>query len=376
MSPARFSPLTADCVCNADYASHHLRTRHVIYARITSFTHASRRGAIYRAQFSGKPIIVIEKKWDVLALGVTAVDDLLYVAAFPAADEKTKVLASARQCGGLSATALVAASRLGACCAYAGALGENELSEYVESTLVREGIDVNFVVRREDASPVHSTIIVDNATGTRNIFSESIGFCGADETAPEAEIIAAARVLFVDHYGLEGTLRAAKIAHENAIPIVADIERHASLPFSQLTGGELMDLVDHLIVSRDFALRTTGRSTPAAAARALWSLHRKVVIVTCGENGCWVLAARDAELRHFPAFQVKAVDTTGCGDVFHGAYAGALSQGWDLENCLRFASAAAAMKARQRGGQKGIPTREELEIFLETFASQSSVCEP
>ena len=358
MSPARFSPLTAACECNAE-------------RRVTSC-----RGAIYRAQFFGKPTIVIEKKWDVLALGVTSVDDLLYVAAFPAADEKTKVLASARQCGGLSATALVAASRLGARCAYAGALGENELSEYVESTLVREGINVNFVVRREDASPVHSTIIVDNATGTRNIFSESIGFCGADENAPEAEIIKATRVLFVDHYGLEGTLRAAKIARENEIPIVADIERHASPRLGQLTGGELMELVDHLIVSQGFACRATGRSTPAEAARALWSPNRKVVIVTCGENGCWVLAVRDAEPRQFPAFQVDAIDTTGCGDVFHGAYAGALSQGRNLENCLRVASAAAAIKATQRGGQKGIPTREELEIFLELSASQSSVCEP
>ena len=327
--------------------------------------------SVKAGRVAGKSIIVIEKKWDVLALGVTAVDDLLYVANFPNADEKTKVLSSTRQCGGLSATALVAASRLGARCAYAGALGDNALSKFVESTLVLEGVDTNFVVRRKDALPVHSTIIVDNSTGTRNIFSESQGFCGADENAPGEEIISAARVLFVDHYGLEGTLRAAKIARQNGIPTVADIERHTSPRF-----GELMDLVDHLIVSRDFACRTTGRSTPAAAARALWSPQRQAVIVTCGENGCWVLASCDAEPQCFPAFQVKVVDTTGCGDVFHGAYAGALSQGWDLGSCVRIASAAAAIKATQRGGQQGIPTREELEKFLKFFASSSPVSEP
>ena len=310
-----------------------------------------------------------QKKWDVLALGATAVDDLLYVASFPAADCKTQVLSSTRQCGGLSATALVAASRLGARCAYAGALGENELSEYVESTLVREGVDTNFAVRREDASPIHSTIIVDNASGTRNIFSESTGFCGADENWPDAEIICAARVLFVDHYGIEGTLSAAKIAHENSIPIVADIERGKSPLFR-----ELLELVDHLVISQDFAAQLTGRSTPAEAALALWSENRAVVIVTCGENGCWVLAketdskesgSKESEQpRWFPAFQVQVVDTTGCGDVFHGAYASALAQGFDLENRIRIAAAAAALKATQPGGQKGIPTREELELFL------------
>ena len=315
--------------------------------------------------------MAIAKKWDVLGLGVTAVDDLLYVAAFPAADEKTKVLSSIRQCGGLTATALVAASRLGASCAYAGALGENELSEYVGSTLVREGIDTHFVVRREDASPVHSTIIVDNATGTRNIFSHTNGFCGADENAPSEELIASTRVLFVDHYGLEGMLRAAKIARENGIPIVADIERMSEPRFE-----ELLALVDHLILSEKFALLFTHRSTPQAAASALWTDERKVVVITCGEKGCWVLSAEEDMCENkspqfFLAFAVEAKDTTGCGDVFHGAYAGALARGADLETRIREASAAAAMKATQRGGQEGIPTRMELDAFLANVSSKA-----
>lgn len=304
---------------------------------------------------------MIAKKWDVLALGVTAVDDLLYVAAFPAADCKTQVLSSQRQCGGLAATALVAAARLGARCAYAGALGENALSQFVESTLAREGIDTNYIVRREDAFPAHSTIVVDTSTGTRNIFSHSQGFSGADETQPDEEIIRAARVLLVDPHGVEGMLRAAKIARENGIPIVADIER---LTTPRL--GELMDLVDHLILSQDFAALLTGQSTPAAAARALWTSRRAVVIITCGENGCWSLSDEKEEPQWFPAFKIKVVDTTGCGDVFHGAYAGALAQDLDLEKRIRLASSAAAIKATQPGGQKGIPTREELEKFLET----------
>ena len=125
-----------------------------------------------------------------------------------------------------------------------------------------------------------------------------------------------------------------------------------------------MELVDHLILSWDFAALLTGRSTPPAIVSALWTKLRAVVIVTCGEKGCWALSKETEQPQWFPAFKVQAVDTTGCGDVFHGAYAGALAQNLDLENRIRVASAAAALKAMQPGGQKGIPTREELENFL------------
>jgi sugar/nucleoside kinase (ribokinase family) len=302
--------------------------------------------------------MAIPEKWDVLALGNTAVDDLLFVESFPNSDTKTPILHSQRQCGGLAATAIVAASRLGARCAYAGALGEDELSQFVEQTLAREGVDVAHVVRRADAAPVHSRIVV-GAGGTRNIFYEMKGFSGADENAPGDETIGAARVLLVDRWGVAGTLRAMKIARENQIPTVGDIERSGFDGFD-----EWMQAVNHLIVPQEFALAISHQSTPGAAARKLWSAAREVVVVTCGENGCWALESESAEPQFFPAFKVDAVDTTGCGDVFHGAYAAALARNENLEMRLRFASAAAAMKATQPGGQSGIPTHAAVKEFL------------
>ena len=92
--------------------------------------------------------------------------------------------------------------------------------------------------------------------------------------------------------------------------------------------------------------------------------QRQVVVVTCGEQGGYYRAADAEEVRHFAAFAVRTVDTTGCGDVFHGAYAAALARGLALTERLRFAAAAAALKATQPGAQKGIPTRGEVEAFL------------
>jgi sugar/nucleoside kinase (ribokinase family) len=153
---------------------------------------------------------------------------------------------------------------------------------------------------------------------------------------------------------------AARIAHAAGVPIVADFERGEMPGFPELLG-----LIDHLIISRDFAAQLTGEADPRTAAAKLWTDQRQVVVVTGGAEGCWYLAGSpQAGPQHFPAFPVAVVDTTGCGDVFHGAYAAALVRGLDLPERIRFAAAAAALKATRHGGQAGIPTRPAVEAFL------------
>lgn len=308
---------------------------------------------------AGLPMKNDENAFDVLGLGAVAVDDLIYVESYPPPDNKVPVLRRERHCGGLTATALVAAARLGARCSYAGVLGSDELSEFVVRVLKREAIDVSHLVRQEGARPVHSIIIVDEGQKTRNIFFDLHGVTGAHDELPESETVRKARVLLVDHLGIKGMNRAAEIAREAGVPVVADLENNESPYFAHL-----LALVDHLILSRPFATRLTGENEPGEAARRLWSQNRKVVIVTCGADGCWYLGERWESPIHQPAFVVKAVDTTGCGDVFHGAYAWGLTGGLDLSSRVRFASAAAALKATQAGGQQGIPSRKTVEGFL------------
>ena len=298
--------------------------------------------------------------FDVLGLGCTAVDDLLYVPAYPAPEEKVRVRRRERQCGGLTANALVAAARLGARCAFAGVLGDDEDSRFVLDAFRREGVDVTHRVFRPDARPIRSVVIVDESRQTRTILYDLTGSTGADPGLPPEEVIRSARVLFVDHYGVEGMTRAARVARAAGIPVVADLERGDWPGFDTL-----LALVDHLIVGFDFAARRTGEADPAAAARRLWAPDRAAVVVTCGGQGCWYLGRETAGgVRHHPAFPVAVADTTGCGDVFHGAYAAALARGLPLEERVRLASAAAALKATRPGAQAGIPRRAEVERFL------------
>lgn len=299
-------------------------------------------------------------RFDVLGLGYTAVDDLLYVATYPPPDAKAQVLRRERQCGGLTATALVAAARLGATCAYAGVLGRDELSAFVTDCLVREGIDLEHVVDHPTARPIHSTVVVDIRHQTRAIFYDLQGVIGVDTERPAEEVIRAARVLFVDPCGIPGMTRAARIARDHAIPVVADIEGDVSPPLA-----DLLALVDHLIVSREIAMTITGEQDPARAVRALWKDDRAAVIVTCGRDGGWYLAADGPGApQHYPAYTVETVDTTGCGDVFHGAYSAALARGVDMPERVCLAAAAAALKATQPGGQAGIPSWASVEMFM------------
>ena len=298
------------------------------------------------------------KAIDVLGLGAVAVDDLIYVDAYPPPDAKARVMRLERHCGGLAATALVAAARLGARCAYAGVLGHDELSDFALACMEREGIDVSRVERKASSGPVHSHIIVDQRRGTRNVFSYEPRVVGAGLRTPAA-LIASSRVLLVDHLGVPGMIRAARLARRAGIPVVADIEsdRHPQI-------HQLLALTDHLIASQSFAARITGAGSAERAVRKLTRPDRQVAVVTCGDQGCWYLGRGSSSPKHQPAFRVRAVDTTGCGDVFHGAYAFALARGMPLEERIRFAAAAAALKATKPGGQAGIPSLRAVRSYL------------
>jgi sulfofructose kinase len=300
------------------------------------------------------------ESFDVLGLGCVAVDDLLYVPTFPVANTKVRVSSWERQCGGLTGAALVTAARFGARCAFGGLLGLDELSHVIEENFLSEGVEVKFAPRSMDASVVHATVIVAAETGTRNIFYRINGRLGADDLLPTESVIRSARVLFLDHYGMVGNLRAALIARAAGISIVADFERDDDPRFQELLG-----LVDHIVLPEDMAAKVTGERSPRSAAKALWHKECHAVVITCGVAGSWFVGA-DQMVNHQPAFKVRAIDTTGCGDVFLGAYAAALAQGATLSECVRVASAAAALKATQPGGQRGIPTRNQVDEFLQS----------
>jgi sulfofructose kinase len=164
--------------------------------------------------------------------------------------------------------------------------------------------------------------------------------------------------LFVDHLAADAGVRAVELAHAHNIPVVADIERESS-PRAE----ELIRQADHLIVSVALAGRLTGETQPERMVQALSSLGRACCVVTAGERGCWY-AERGNAVHHFPAFKVEVVDTTGCGDVFHGAYAACIARGESVAKAIQIATATAGLKATRPGGRAGIPDWHTVDKYL------------
>lgn len=301
--------------------------------------------------------------WDVLAVGAVAVDEISYVNKFPRPNTKTEVSSTERQVGGLAATVLVTVSHMGGRGAYLGALGEDELSRYAIRGLEQEGVDCSTVIDVPAARPFHSCVVVDESSASRTILFSPEGVTAVADRFITRELISSCKVLFVDNTGGSAALRAAKLAREIGRPVIADIER--------ITGpetSELIEYVDHLVVGIELGAEVAADERPDIVADRLIQNGHNAVVVTAGERGCW-WSDQDRKVHHHPAFFVRAVDTLGCGDVFHGAYAATVAAGGSVEDAVRTASAAAAIMATRRGVGPAVPRRVEVDEFIARYTA-------
>jgi sulfofructose kinase len=158
-------------------------------------------------------------------------------------------------------------------------------------------------------------------------------------------------------------------ARRAGIPVIIDVEDERAPG-----AAELLRKADHVIVGLPVAGRASGESEPARMARALAEAGQACVTVTAGPAGCWYTGKVTAgRVHHVPAFTVPVVDTTGCGDVFHGAYAAALAWGESPQQAVRMATAAAGLKATRPGGRAGIPDLWILQRFLAEHSDEDTL---
>ena len=277
--------------------------------------------------------------------GAATVDTILFVDGV-VGNGKARIVRREQRFGGNAAIALVAAARLGVATSFIGHLPDATRDGGLLTFLTQEGVDLGNA--RVDAAtlPISSTILV-GSNGERFIAFDDDSQVGLPEDL-DLELVRSARVLLVDEYGLRGGIRAAAAARDADVSVVADIERATDSDVRFL-----FDLADHLILPRELALAWTGTTTPAESVHALWRPDRAAVVVTDGSEGCWYRASDGADptaVRFHPALQVRVVDTTGCGDVFHGTYAAALAQGRPVAECVSEATLAAAECATHPGG--------------------------
>lgn len=309
----------------------------------------------------------MSKRYDVLGVGIAAVDDLCYVSTYPPVDCKIPIDSSMRQGGGPACTAIAAVGSLGGRAAYIARFGDNELSKFMKSALESHGVDISHIVADPNGGPYHSFIVVDSF-GHRNVFYDPALYKVIGEDDLSSSLIQSAALILLDHITEPSLAAVAAKAHKLAVPILGDVEGQTKSSIS------LASLADYLVVPKAFAAWASDEPDPRNSCAFLARKKRLATIVTAGPEGCYVCTATDPVVRQFPAFKVDAFDTNGCGDTFHGAFALAVARKLTIEEAVTFASAAAALKAFASGGKRrgwdALPSLEEVFEFLQAKLSE------
>ncbi len=297
----------------------------------------------------------------VVGLGLSTIDVLSRLEGMPTWEKGAVLEEICTDGGGPVGTALVAAARLGARVGYVGVCGNDASAELKLSYLTQYGVDTSRVIRRPRPELQVVLVFVHQSTGER-VF----GLTGMEEDPLkleelDREYITSASYLHLDGYHRQAALQAAHWMRQAGKKVVMDAAKAAGDVWK--SDDELIEATDILICGSGFAQALTGVADFWQAARAVQDMGPQVVVQTEGEQGSNTATA--TEQFHTPAFKVEVVDTTGAGDVFHGAYLYGLVQGWDLAHVARFASATAAIKCMHLGGRAGTPGYNEVQKFLD-----------
>jgi sulfofructose kinase len=309
----------------------------------------------------GVPLPAVAR-FDVVGVGVNAVDHLCTVDHFPVFNSKSALADYDCQPGGQVATALVALQRWGCRTAYAGTFGDDAPGEFSRRSLVDEGVNVDDAVVRSGVANQLAVILVDRASGERTILMRRPPALMLLPQEVREDLVTAARVLHLDGYDAAAALQAADWARSAGVPVVVDVDMR--VPDVEY----LLTRADAVIVSAEFARHLTAADDPDLALRRLaGDTGAALVAVTLGAEG--VVAQIGPHRLRVPAYPVACVDATGAGDVFHAGVIYGMLHDWELERTLRFANAAAGLKCTRPGGRPGIPTVAAAERLAATSSA-------
>ena len=294
----------------------------------------------------------------IACVGIAVMDRIYYVEGLPTEGGKYVAKRYTEVGGGPAATAAVAAAKLGAQVDFIGRVGDDDTGNSLLAELESLGVNTRYTRRYTEANSSQSAIMVD-AKGERIIVNYP-----SPDLLPNADWLHAIDfsqwdVVLADVRWHEGAKQAFTLARQAGVITVLDGD------VTPQDISELVALSDHAAFSEPGLARLTGIEEPEVGLKKAQTLTNGHVYVTRGGEGCdWI---KNNVLQHQPGFAVDVVDTTGAGDVFHGALAFSLASGNAMEDAVRFASGVAALKCTRPGGRAGIPDCDQTRSFLSLF---------
>lgn len=296
-------------------------------------------------------------QFDVLGIGLNATDTLILLSHFPAYAGKVPFEEEILSPGGQVASAVVTCARLGLRVKYIGTVGDDERGRIQIESLQASGINLDDVEVRKGCANQTAYILIDRTTGERTVLWRRGDCLRLDPGSITPEKITCARLLHIDGHDTAAVARAAEIAHRHGIPVTVDVDTiyHGF--------DRVLPNVTYLVASSEFPVQWTNERDPFKALETIQDEYRiPVAAMTLGAHGA--LARVDGQFIYSPAFVVNCIDTTGAGDVFHGAFCYAVLQKMTMRETLEFSNAMGALNCTALGARGGIATIAEAKALL------------
>lgn len=300
-------------------------------------------------------------KLEIVGFGISCVDYTAVVDKIPSLDETVTMVDFSKQMGGPVAVALATFSNLGGIASYIGAIGKDSNGKIIKETLKMFRVDIKSIIEKSAYQTPLSIVLVEKKSGKRTIIFNP--GCAFKFKFSEYDInhFKKTRFLHIDGFSTEAAIKAAEWANANNIIVVLD----AGFYVSQMAA--LLERSNIVIASKDFVKKLTNKSNLKEGIKKIKKLGSNINLIaaTGGEEGS--ICLYENNFFYQPAFKVKVLDTTGAGDVFHGAFLFGLAKNWEVQKILEFSSATAALKCMRLGGISGIPNYEEVMDFLKNY---------
>lgn len=291
----------------------------------------------------------------ICCVGISVQDRIFNVDQLPTEEGKYFANKLTEQGGGPAATAAVACARLGIEVDMIARVGDDATGKAIITELNQEKVGTDKMCIIKGATSTQASILVDNS-GNRVIVSYPSPSLIYDIKNLESIDFSQYDVVLADVRWTEGAKKAFELAKKHNIPTVLDAD------VTTQSIEDLVALADHSIFSEPGLKMFTGIEDIQEGLKLASNKTDGKVYVTLGSKGYSYLNCD--KIIHVDGFKINVVDTTGAGDVFHGAFAVALCKKFDTAKCLQFSAATAAIKCTKSGGRAGIPTFQEVENFL------------
>lgn len=285
----------------------------------------------------------------IACVGITVLDRIQRVTQLPTKGGKYVALDYFEVGGGPAATAACTVAKLGKKVDFIGRVGDDSTADTMLNEFVYYGVGIENIIRVPRATSSFSTILVDDEGERMIINYQDDSLLSSIEQLHSVDFSTYKTVL-CDVRWIEGAKYALSQAKKLGIPSVLDAD---ICPDSI---DELVELADHIAFSEPGLAKFSKVDDPIQGLKNAQKRTKGKVYVTVGSKGCYWL--EENHIVHQKGIEVDVVDTTGAGDVFHGALSLAISESMDTREAVAFSNTVAALKCTQLGGREGIPDRK------------------